>query len=179
IVALRVHEMHKPGSPYSSSGPIKDRDLRSPSMKSTWRKAQELGLAIQMHCLPYYAPRIGELAARMPKLPIILDHLARAGQGTPAEFAGVLKLAKYPRVYMKYSGVQYSSKQGYPFTDAKPIVRRAFDAFGPDRMIWGGLGHDMGQFHQAVEVFESIFDFASETDRAKIRGITAAKLFNF
>ena len=179
IVALRVHEMHKPGSPYSTSGAIKDRDMRSAAMKATWRKAQELGLSIQMHFLPYYAPRISELAARMPKLPIILDHMARAGQGTPAEFTAVLKLAKYPRVYMKYSGIAYSSKQGYPFADAKPLVRRAFDAFGPERMIWGGLGHDMGQFQQAVEVFESIFDFASESDRAKIRGLSAAKLFHF
>ena len=34
--------------------------MRDPAMKVTWRKTQALGLAIQMHFLPYYAPQIGE-----------------------------------------------------------------------------------------------------------------------
>jgi predicted TIM-barrel fold metal-dependent hydrolase len=179
IVALRIHEMHKPGTPSLTSGPIKDRDMRDPAMKTTWRKAQALGLAIQMHFLPYYAPQIGDLAAQFQDLPVILDHLARAGQGTPAEFEGVLKLATYPRVYMKYSGIEYSSKQPYPFVDVKPLVRRAFDAFGPDRLIWGGLGHEMDQFDKQIRLFDLMFDFASEADRAKIRGINAIKLFKW
>jgi L-fuconolactonase len=110
---------------------------------------------------------------------VILDHLARAGQGLPAEYDEVLKLAKLPRVHMKFSGVRYSSKQGHPYADARPLVRRTFDAFGPDRMIWGGLGHSMEDFEKAVEVFEGMFAFAAESDRAKIRGLNAAKLFKF
>lgn len=179
IVALRIHEMHKPGTPSLNTGPIKDRDVRDPAMKVTWRKAQALGLGIQMHFLPYYAPLIGELAAQFQDMPVILDHLARGGKGTPAEFEGVLRLAKYPRVYMKYSGVEYSSKQSYPYADAKPLVRRAFDAFGPDRLIWGGLGHNIEEFDKQVRLFDSMFDFASEPDRAKIRGLNAIKLFQW
>src|SRR5690242_17456263 len=137
IVALRIHEVHKPGTPPLTEGPIKDRDMRSPLMKATWRRLQQLKLAVQMHFVPYYAPQIGELAEQFPEVPVILDHLARAGEGTPEEFAGVLKLAKLPEVYIKYSGVNYSSKEKYPYRDAKPIVRKTYDAFGPDRMIWG------------------------------------------
>jgi predicted TIM-barrel fold metal-dependent hydrolase len=148
-------------------------------MKTAWRKARSLGLAIQMHFIPYYAPQIGELAAEFRDVPVILDHLARSSQGSPAEYEEVLKLAKLPRVYMKYSGVSYSSKQKYPYPDAKPIVRQCFDAFGPDRMIWGGLGHSIEQFNQAVALFDAMFDFASESDRAKIRGLNAMKLFRF
>ncbi|MDQ1473982.1 MAG: hypothetical protein QOJ99_5462, partial [Bryobacterales bacterium] len=43
IVALRIHVVHKPGTPSLTSGPIKDRDLRSPNMKTTWRRCQQLG----------------------------------------------------------------------------------------------------------------------------------------
>jgi predicted TIM-barrel fold metal-dependent hydrolase len=82
-------------------------------------------------------------------------------------------------VYLKYSGVEYSSKEGFPYRDARPIVRRGFDAFGPDRMVWGGLGHDREEYAKAVEVFEEMFAFATETDRAKVRGRTAAKLFGW
>ena len=179
IVALRIHENRDPKAPPTTRGAIRDRDLRDPAMKNTWRKAQSLGLAIQMHFIPYYAPQIGALAAEFRDVPVILDHLGRAGQGTPAEYEELLKLAKLPRVYMKYSGVRYSSKKDYPHLDAKPVVRRAFEAFGPDRMLWGRLGHNMADFEKAVALFDQMFDYASEADRAKIRGLNAMKLFRF
>ena len=179
IVALRIHEMRKPGTPASSKGAIKDRDMQSPAMENTWRNAQELGLAIQMHFLPYFAPQIGQLARKFPDVPVLLDHLARAGQGTPADFDQVIQLARFPRVYMKYSGIEYSSKQPFPHLDAKPLVRRAFDAFGPDRMLWGGIGNTSEDFDRQVRLFDVMFDFAREADRAKIRGLNAMKLFGF
>ena len=179
IVAMRIHEVRANGAPATSTGPIKDRDMRSPAMESTWRKAQQLGLAIQMHFAPYFAPQIGELARKFPDLSVVLDHLGRGGQGTPADYDQVILLAKSPRVYMKFSGVNYSSKQPFPHMDAKPMVRRAFDAFGPDRMIWGGLGATMEEFDKQVQLFDAMFDYASESDRAKIRGLTAMKLYRF
>ena len=179
IVALRIHEVRKPGTPASSTGAIKDRDMQSPAMENTWRKVQELGLAIQMHFLPYFAPQIGELARKFPDVAVLMDHLARAGQGTPADFDQVIQLARFPRVYMKYSGIEYSSKQPFPHLDAKPLVRRAFDAFGPDRMLWGGIGNSMEDFDGQVRLFDVMFDFAGEADRAKVRGLNAMKLFGF
>lgn len=179
IVALRIHENLKAGKPATSSGPIRDRDLHHPAMKATWQAAHSLGLAIQMHLIPRFAPQIGELAAQFRGMPIILDHLARAGQGTPAEYEQVLKLAQYPLVYMKYSALNYSSKQPYPYADAKPLVRNAFDAFGAERVIWGGLGMNMPDFEKAAALLDLMFDYASESDRAKIRGLNAMKLFGF
>ena len=86
--------MRKPGAPPTTDGAIKDRDMRSPAMENTWRAVQRLGLAIQMHFIPFYAPRIGALAEQFREMPVILDHLARAGEGTPAEYDEVLKLAR-------------------------------------------------------------------------------------
>ncbi|HEV2274517.1 MAG TPA: amidohydrolase family protein, partial [Acidobacteriaceae bacterium] len=171
IVALRIHETHPPGTPSLTQGPIKDRDLRSPAMKATWRRVQQLGLAVQMHFLPCYAPQIGELAEQFPDTPVILDHLGRVPQGSSADFASVVKLAKLPRAYMKYSNVTSPA--------LKPTVRRLYDAFGPDRMIWGYFGHDRPSFDQQVELFDTIFDFASEDDREKIRGRNALRLFKW
>jgi len=80
---------------------------------------------------------------------------------------------------MKFSGVSYSSKQKYPYPDVQPLVRRVFQAFGPDRMLWGGLGMDAQQFQQQSALFEEMFAFAPEADRAKIRGLNAMRLFKF
>lgn len=179
IVALRVHENQPLSAKPTTSGSIRDRDMRHPQLKKAWEAAGKLGLAIQMHFIPCWAGHIGELAAAFPKTPVILDHLARAGQGAPQEYEGVLRLAKLPRIYMKFSGVGFSSKQKHPFRDTMPLVQRTVEAFGPDRMLWGGLGHNLKEFEQAVELFETQFAFLKEADRAKIRGLNAAKLFGF
>jgi predicted TIM-barrel fold metal-dependent hydrolase len=181
IVALRIHEVHKSGTPSTTAGPIRDRDLRDLQMTVTWHAAHDLGLAIQMHFIPHYAPQIGELAAKFRDMPIILDHLARAGEGTPAEYDKVLRLAKFPRVYMKYTatGVEAASKQPYPHLDAKPLIKRVYEAFGADRMIWGGLGDNMANFEKNARQLDIMFDFAPEAERAKIRGLTAKELFDF
>jgi L-fuconolactonase len=122
---------------------------------------------------------VQSLAAQLPDLPVIVDHLARSGQGTPAEYGRVLELAKLPKIYMKFSGVRYSSRQEWPFRDVKPLVRRTFDAFGPDRMLWGGLGMNMADFEKNVAMFEEMFDFTTEANRIKIRAGNARALFRF
>jgi predicted TIM-barrel fold metal-dependent hydrolase len=179
IAGLRIHETHKPGTPSTTSGPIKDRDLRSPAMKATWRRVQQLKLAIQMHFLPYYAPQIGELAEEFPGVPILLDHLGRSAEGAPADAAAVVKLAKHPQVYMKYSNASTQSKEKFPYPDVRPLVRRLYDAFGPDRMLWGYFGHDRAGFDKEVELFEIMFDGVPEADKEKIRGRNALKVFRW
>jgi predicted TIM-barrel fold metal-dependent hydrolase len=179
IVAFRIHAMGDRGAAPSNTGSITGRDLTADYMKRTWRAVADNGIAVQMHFKPFFAPQIDKLKQQFPSVPVVLDHLGRAGMGTSADFQDVLALAKFPNVYMKYSGLAYSSKTGYPFEDAKPTVRQAFDAFGPDRMIWGGIGMNMEEFEQNVAVLDNMFDFASEADRAKIRGLTAMKLYKF
>ncbi len=179
LVALRVHQMHERDEAPWMSGAIKNRDLDAPQMKRMWRKAGDLGLAVQVHFKPWHARRIANLAKQVPDARVVLDHLGRAGMGTAADYQEVLKLARLPNTVMKFSGWRYSSKQDHPYRDAKPVVRKAYDAFGPDRMIWGGLGKSMEDFAKAVEVFELMFDFASEADRSKIRGLTAKNLYQF
>ena len=225
IVALRIHEYlpHVAGSPYPTAGPIRERNLASPEMLATWRAAHDLGIGILLQLIPQYAGQIGELAAKFPKMPIYLDHLARPGEGTAEEYDEVLKMADLPNVYMKYTttGVQSAATaairraqglpplveqaerpvpapdaqrgaaqsgggrgqrgpgEAYPFPSAKPLVRRVYDAFGADRIMWGELGSDMPAFEKAAYLLDVMFDFAPETERKKIRGLTAQKVFAF
>lgn len=177
IVALRIHEMGAPGKPFERTGPIKNRDLADPAMKKTWAAAAKLGLAIQMHFLPHHSPAIGKLAAEYRDVSVILDHMGRAGQGSPADADAVLKLADLPGVYFKFSGVRYSSKQAAPYADAKPFVRRALAAFGSRRVLWGGLGHSMKEYEEAQRLFTAMFGDLDPAAQASIRGENAIRLF--
>ncbi len=176
IRALRIHRTQI--DPLTS-GAIHDRPLDAPQMLSTWKAAAERGLMIQMHFIPAYASQIGTLAKQVPNATVILDHLGRNGMGSDSEWLEVLALAKHRNTIMKFSGLNYSSKQPWPHRDAMPRVRQLLDAFGPDRMIWGGLGMNMEEFKKANEQFSEFFAFTSETNRNKIKGTNAMRLFGW
>jgi predicted TIM-barrel fold metal-dependent hydrolase len=178
IVAMRIHAMNGPGEPFAESGAIRNRDLRDPRIKAVWREAARLGMAIQMHFLPHHSAAISALAAEFKDVPVILDHMGRAGMGDGG-FDQVLGLAGHPMTFFKFSGVRYSSKQPPPHTDVQPYVQRAFDAFGAERILWGGLGHTVAEHKAAQALFDFQFAFAAEDDRARIRGGNAKRLFRF
>jgi predicted TIM-barrel fold metal-dependent hydrolase len=178
-VGLRIHRTQDAKLAPTTSGPIRDRDLRSPALRATVRRAGELGLAIQFHLSPYAAPLVAALADEFGGTVMILDHLGRARYGTPEEYAEVLRLARFPKMIMKFSALQYSSRQNYPFDDARPLVRRVWDAFGPQRIIWGSLGNTLEEFRRNEALLERMFDFAAPAERAGIRGGNVARLFGF
>jgi predicted TIM-barrel fold metal-dependent hydrolase len=170
IVGIRIHTLNAPGTPPATDGPMRNRDLQSVGMKNTWRKMHDLGLMVQMQTIPHHAPRIGALAGQFRDMPVIIDHLALPARGTAAEYEDVINLSKLPRVYMKVSSL----------TDKdKPLVRRLYDAYGPDRLIWGGYGSSVPAFERAIALSEFVFDYATEEERMKIRGLNAMKLYRF
>jgi predicted TIM-barrel fold metal-dependent hydrolase len=176
IVGIRIHELRGANDPPTTTGPMRDRDMNSDGMKNTWRKMADLGLLVQMQMIPAHAPAIGAMAGRFRDMPVLIDHLAFPARGTPAEYEEVIKLSKLPRVYMKVSNLTEADK---------PVVRRLYEAYGPDRLIWGMYGtrfspdSAMSYFEKALALIEYVFDFASEEDKAKIRGLNAMKLFKF
>ena len=139
-------------------------------MKPVFKKLQELGLLVQVQLIPYYAPQLGALAAGFPGAPVLIDHFGLMARGTPAEYDEVIKLSKQPQFYMKISQLPPNSK---------PMVRRVYDAFGPDRLIWGSYGSNMDTFHKTLAQIDDVFGFAPENERIKIRGGNAMKLFKF
>lgn len=170
IVGMRIHEVHKPGTPSSIAGPIKDRDFQDPGMKNVFRQARHLKMVIQFHLIPHYAPQVSELAREFPDVPLVLDHLARAHEGPAAEVVQVMLLGKLPNVYMKYSG---------PYAGDVDLSRRAYDAFGPDHMICGYLGMNNEEYRKWSADFERAFGSLGAPERAKLRVGTAKALFRW
>jgi predicted TIM-barrel fold metal-dependent hydrolase len=198
IVAMRIHCTRRLDEAPTVTGPIRDRDLMHPNVRKVWRKAGDLKIAIQAHIQPWFGSSIARIAAELPETAVIIDHFGHAGVGKavkapsgwglskaelgysdPKDFDQVLRLAKLPHLKLKVSGLQYSSREPFPHRDVRPLARRAFDTFGPERMMWGSFGHSMEQFKRVSEIFDANFDFLSAADRAKIRGLTAIKMFNF
>jgi L-fuconolactonase len=177
IVALRIFE--ESGAAPTKSGTIRNRDLKDPVVKSVLTAAASLGMAIQMNTNPGYAPQTFAIASQSPHINVLLDDFGRPNQGTPQEYDNLLKLfAGLPNVYMKFTTVQLNLSR-WPDPDPRLLTRRVFDAFGPDRIMWSQLGNSIEQYQQTLAKFEEVFDFASESDRARIAGLTAIKVFKF
>jgi predicted TIM-barrel fold metal-dependent hydrolase len=168
IIALRIHEMSMTPE---NSGPIRNRDLKDPRMKTCWRAVSQMQMAVQMHFIPGQAPGIHALASEFSETTVILDHMGRPGQGTDAEYQEVLKLAALPRVILKYSGWEYYKG------DMKQLSRRLYDTFGPDRMVWGMVGSTVADYQKQAARLDDLLAFASDGERANIRGGNAQRLF--
>ena len=168
IVALRIHEMSMTPE---ATGPIRNRDMHDPRMRTCWRAVASLGMAVQMHFIPGQAPHIRAVASQFPETTVILDHMGRPGQGTEKEYAEVLKLAELPRVILKYSN--WGDYKG----DLGQLTRRLYATFGPERMIWGTVGATPAEYRRQSARCEELLAFAPAAARARIRGGNAQRLF--
>jgi predicted TIM-barrel fold metal-dependent hydrolase len=170
IVAARIHTYAPKRLP-----PFGKAELRA-----FWKHIGELGLAVQLHFEPRYAPGFEPLIRAFPQTKVIIDHLGRPFQGSPEEYAVVLGWAKLPNTIVKVSSLP--AKEQYPHRDVVPAIRDLVRRFGPDRLIYGGgfgagvTGASYRAYRQRVRSY--LTDLPPE-DQAKVLGGTAARLFGF
>ena len=170
IVAARIH----------AYAPDRLPPFGKPELRALWKRVGDLGLAVQLHFEPRYAPGFEPLIREFDRTKVIIDHLGRPMQGTPEEYAVVLGWSRLPNTVMKLSSLP--EKRQYPHRDVGPIIKDLTERFGPDRLIYGGgFGPDAtGASYRAYrEKVRSYLTHLSAEDQAKILGGTAARLFGF
>lgn len=170
LVSARVHAYAPDRLP-----PFGEMELRR-----LWRMAGEHNLAVQIHFEPRYAPGFEPLIREFPDTKVIIDHLGRPFQGTPTEHAVVLRWSRFDNTVMKLSAIP--SNRSYPHRDIRPVIRQLTDAWGAERMIYGG-GFNVEatgpSYRAAFERARSYIDYLSEGEQSQILGGTAARLFGF
>jgi predicted TIM-barrel fold metal-dependent hydrolase len=99
-----------------------------------------LGIPVMLNA-PYTHKEIGEVAARHPRLRIILDHLgARTLQKDDAlrpQIESTARLAEHPNIHVKLTLVPVFSTAPYPYKNIQPSIHRLLEAYGPRRCFWG------------------------------------------
>lgn len=170
IVAARVH----------AYAPDRLPPFGKPELREYWKQIASLGLAVQLHIEPRYAPGFEPLIRDFPETKVIIDHLGRPFQGTPKEHAVVVRWARFKNTVMKLSSIP--PRRQYPHRDIGPVIRELADAFGADRMIYGGgfnADATPESYRAAREQARSYVAHLSAADQAKILGGNAAELFGF
>jgi len=84
------------------------------------------------------------VAQKYPELTMVIDHLgvSQSPVSPPRpdkwdRLPGLLNLAQYPNVHVKFCGVPLMSNEEFPYKDTWPWLHQIIDAFGPERLFWG------------------------------------------
>jgi len=168
----------------------RDEWLTSEAHRQLWKTAERLGAIFNFFIAANQLARLETMIAGYPEVKVVIDHLARVNLGSPdpaAEIAQLTRLARYPNVWVKVSELCIiSPSKSYPYVDTFPWVKRVFEAFGPDRLLWGtGFpGTTRGQaerpsLEQELALIRQEIPFFSKSDREKILGRNAARLWQF
>ena len=172
---LRIHTS-RPDDPAEWAAPDQDR---------TWRRAQVLGSTFIVHGPAVLLPALEPIIGRFPDVKVALDHIGGAptDEDPPYPVLGnVLKLARCPNVYVKFSPQAHKSARAYPHDDTFPTFQRIYDAFGPQRLMWGtnfpGVLKGVG-YLPALEMFRSHMRFLSDEDKEWLFFRTAETLWRF
>jgi predicted TIM-barrel fold metal-dependent hydrolase len=168
VIAARIH----------AHAPDRLPPFGKPELRDLWKQAGEAGLAIQLHFQPRWAEGFEPLIQEFRDTRVIIDHLGRPFQGTPAEHAVVVRWSRFPNTIMKVSSLPA------PGTDADrslpTVIRQLTDAYGAERMIYGGgFGADATpqSYRAAFERAAGLLAHLSDAQRAKILGENAVRLF--
>ncbi|MBS1809207.1 MAG: amidohydrolase family protein [Acidobacteria bacterium] len=170
VVAVRMH----------AYAPERLPPFGKPEMRAFWKKASDLGLAVQLHIEPRYAPQFEPFIRDFRSTQVIVDHLGRPLQGTPEEHAVIVRWSRLPNVFIKLAALPSAAE--YPYRDIAPIVRQVVDAYGADRLIYGGgFGENATpeSYRAARERIRAHLSHLKPEDQAKVMGTNAEKLFGF
>ena len=155
------------------------RWLEEGSIDGFWAAAERLRIPLMI-----YPPRachlVHRVAQRYPELTLIIDHLGLQQRKTGPEafecFADALALSRHPNVYAKVSSLPAYVSERYPFPGLTEPIRRAYDAFGPQRLMWGSDYTKLPcTYRECLDHFRIALDFLSADDRSWILGRTAAQ----
>jgi L-fuconolactonase len=139
---------------------------------------------------PKQLPAAVELAKRMPEQPFVVDHIAKPlikAKEIEPWARQMRELAAGPNVFCKVSGlVTEADWHQWRAQDFKPYLDVVFDAFGPDRLMFGSdwpVCLIAGTYSQVKQLIEEYLSqrFTAEKEKQKIEqaifGETAARFY--
>jgi predicted TIM-barrel fold metal-dependent hydrolase len=147
------------------------------------RAARAHGLPVFVTC-PRRVPHLAQYAERFPDIQFIIDHCgvpfdAPRGEATIDD---AVAMARYPNVAYKWAHApSFLSTAPYPFPDLEPKLKRAVDAFGPERVMWAS---DYTVSRRRANWGEALFGLRhspslTEDEKAWILGRTARRMLKW
>ncbi|WP_104087239.1 amidohydrolase [Arthrobacter sp. GMC3] len=160
--------------------------LEIPAVRESLSMLARAGLPFDVpNAFPRYLGQTAKLAADMPELTLVLDHL-----GKPPRSDGAAEMARWeqqlravaalPNTVAKVSGLHCDGVE-YSAEALEQVWTVALDAFGPERLMFGGdwpvslLG---AGYTRTVEVMAALLEPLSTAEAADIWSATAVRVYS-
>jgi L-fuconolactonase len=155
--------------------PVLQQPLIDGKFDWVWAEAEQQGIALMILVPQHMVAAIDNVAARYPKLKIVMDHMALTS-GKPfdeafKDFDKLLPIAKRPNVAVKASALPCYSDEPYPFTRVQAYARKAYEAFGGKRTFWGSdLSRSPVPYRSQIDMWVNDSPWLKAEDREWVMG---------
>jgi L-fuconolactonase len=142
------------------------------------------GLTYDILIFPKQLPAAIKLVAQYAKQPFVLDHIAKPliKDGVMEPWRSQLReLAKAPNVMCKVSGIITEADQkAWKPEDIRPFLDVVFEAFGPERLMWGSdwpVCLLAGSYERVFGLADSYASSLTESQRMGLFGGNCASFY--
>lgn len=149
--------------------------LRAKALDWLWQRADERALPVSLMVMPEHLVLLHRIADDFPRMRLLLDHLALGPFDklpvATAHIENLLSLARHGNVAAKATGVMAAAPEGFPFPSTHDLLRRTFDAFGPERTFWGtDITRQQASWSECVSLFTQHLSWLEGEDLELVMG---------
>lgn len=184
----RMRELLRCGVTGFRIGPGSGRPewLASDGMHAMWKTSAETRQPMCCLINPNDLPAVAGMCERYPDTPVVIDHFARigaTGQVDENDVGKLFSMKRFRHVFVKLSAFYALGEKRPPHDELVPMIRRLFEALGPDRLMWASdLPYQLrgeNTYEASIGLIRDRIDFFSPDDRRRVLRDTAAAVFFF
>jgi predicted TIM-barrel fold metal-dependent hydrolase len=158
--------------------------LDNAGMKVMWKTAATTGQAMCCLINPDNLLEVDKMCEQFPGTKVVIDHFARIGvdgEMREIDLKNLCSLARHNHTYVKISAYYALGKKHAPYDDLRPMIRRLYDTFGPERLMWASdspyqLVGKGNTYEASIALIRDRMDFSVD-DREWLLRKTAEKVF--
>jgi predicted TIM-barrel fold metal-dependent hydrolase len=156
--------------------------IKGPLMPPLWKRCDDLKVPMTILAPITRMPDVAKLVETLPNLTVVIDHMADCPIDQPAELEKLIALQRYPKVFVKISHTWSISRQQYPWLDAQQYVKRLYDSFGPQRLMWATdwpISEPRSPYDHTLSVVRDDMKFLNADDKHWILSKTIQRVWPF
>lgn len=162
-----------------------DDFMLRPDFQKGIKQLQKYGLTYDILIFPKHLPNTLQFVKTFPDQVFIIDHIAKPdikNHVLSPWKENIEKLAKYPNVYCKLSGmVTEADWKGWKQEDFNPYLDVVLENFGTNRVMIGSdwpVCSVAGQYVKVMDIVRNYIHNLSATEQRAVLGENAQRIYN-
>lgn len=158
--------------------------LDGAGMIEMWKTGGETRQAMCCLINPSDLPGVDRMCERHPDTPVVIDHFARIGtdgQMRDEDLKNLTRLARHKHTSVKVSAFYALGEKKPPHRELIPMIKRLYDAFGPQRLMWASdcpyQIQGVNNYKDSISLIRDRIEWLTPEDRQWLLCKTAEKVF--